>query len=88
MTEYIIGSAIRYDDHVRVALKPGRHGDVIRSYWDETGLVTSGRYTQGFMTNEGRFIDRETGICVAFAAGQIGPNREAYSTYLYSEDLW
>jgi len=39
---------------------------------------------QGFLTNEGKFVDRKEAAQIAFKAGQI----RTHKIYLYSEDLY
>lgn len=88
MTERITGSAIEYPTGVEVALAPGRHGDVIRAYWERTQTVTRGEWRQGFVTDTGRFVDREEGARIAIASGQADPAKMTYTDMLFSEDLW
>jgi hypothetical protein len=68
-----------------------RHGQCMWTMSSLTGLrsVTNaedgvGEYEQGFLTNKNRFVDREEGGQIAFAAGQT----EDLRTTLYSEDLY
>lgn len=42
--------------------------------------------SQGFVTSNGMFVNREDAMNIAKAAGQIDTNKE--STLLFSEDLW
>ena len=45
-----------------------------------------GESIQGFLTNKNRFVDREEGMIIAKAAGQV---EDTYSeTRLFSEDLY
>jgi hypothetical protein len=44
------------------------------------------RDIQGFVTDEGRFVDRLEGAAIALAAGQIAALK--WPPDLYSEDLW
>ena len=68
-----------------------RHGQAMWTMSSLTGLrsVTNaedgvGEYEQGFLTNTNRFVDREEGGKIAFAAGQTKDLR----TTLFSEDLY
>jgi hypothetical protein len=45
------------------------------------------RATQGFVTGNGRFVDREEGARIALAAGQI-QRLKFHSTDMFSEDLY
>lgn len=87
MTERIVSAAICYGGIVASVPRPGRHHDVIREWHAQTGQVTGGKCEQGFVTSEGRFVDREEGLRIANLAEQIlakagDPSR------LFSEDMW
>lgn len=71
-----------------------RHCHCIRTMFDMMGLRTvergenaSGPYTQGFLTNKNRFVDRKEGYEIARQRGQLSDIRR-YRQFLYSEDLW
>lgn len=86
--ERIERAAIRHDGHVYSVAAPARHHHVIGQIITLTGAKrVPAESTQGFMTNTGRFVDREEACVIAIRAGQIvtktGPANE-----LYSEDLW
>ncbi|NIM21876.1 MAG: hypothetical protein GTN64_05580 [Candidatus Latescibacteria bacterium] len=66
--------------------KPSRHSDLI-SETTKSGFLWSG-FTAGFLTNEGRFVDRDKAWYIAAAAGQILPRDDLTPGTLYSEDLW
>jgi hypothetical protein len=68
-----------------------RHGQAMWTMSCLTGLRSVenaddgvGEHKQGFLTNTNRFVDREEGGQIAFAAGQTKDLR----TTLYSEDLY
>jgi hypothetical protein len=42
---------------------------------------------QGFMTNDGRFVDRETALKIAIKAGQVVEGKTSSNIMLFSEDL-
>lgn len=96
--EYILCSAIWFDDGVRVypnqpinvnsgyVVCGRRHHDCF-----EISIILSGRdrdksigVTQGFLTNKDRFVDREEAARIAFSSGQIKEEKSR----LYSEDVW
>lgn len=62
-----------------------RHCDCIRKAVDEGGEPTPilGIH-QGFVTNNGKYVDRKEAGKIAFECGQI----KEPSDFLYSEDLW
>lgn len=83
--ETIVASAILFDGKVYTGR---RHHNVIRTIIDTTGAkkVLSSS-PQGFLTSDGRFVDREEGARIAIASGQI-TKLKFHSTVLFSEDLW
>jgi len=71
-----------------------RHAHCIRTMFDSMGLRTvvigenaTGSFTQGFLTNKNRFVDRGEAYQVAMQNGQISDIRP-HQQILYSEDLW
>jgi len=86
----IVTSAIRAKDgtvYFDPELRPKRHPDVIL-LMVQAGLPTpvTKDATQGFLTSEGRFVDRIEAAGIALAAGQIAQLR--WGEELFSEDLW
>ena len=65
--------------------RPARHHDILHTMYD-AGLDPNVA-KQGFLTSEGRFVDRMLACTLAQRAGQIvkkhGPDNE-----LFSEDMW
>lgn len=66
-----------------------RHGQCIYTKSAVTGLrdAESGEYTQGFLTNLNRFVDRQEAWDIAEKANQIIMVSGGEGT-LYSEDLY
>ena len=85
-SETIVAAAVLDHAGAPVSLPPpARHHNILRfmvDRGDPTPIV--GR--QGFMTNTGEFVDRETAGHIAIIAGQI--ERLKWPPNLYSEDLW
>lgn len=84
--ERIVAAALIAGGVICFTPAPGRHHHVIHALAkNRAGEMSHG--DQGFVTNTGRFVDREEGLAIAKSAGQIikknGNERE-----LYSEDLW
>lgn len=75
--------AIKYDDHIFSLPKPNRHHHVIRMI----GGIP-GPNIQGFLDDEGRFLDRKEALQVALAAGQVLNPADIRANQLFSEDLW
>lgn len=61
-----------------------RHGDAIKIAVEQTGIKPVQVDSQGFITEEGKFVDRQEAARIAFEAGQISQPKEE----LYSEDLY
>jgi hypothetical protein len=80
--EMIVAAAIRWGRVVVMAERPGRHGDCI---WPMHHAKLD-HSDHGFVTNRGRFVDREEAARIVVAAGQTTP-REGMK-HLFSEDVW
>jgi hypothetical protein len=88
MKEYILCSAIHYDDgkeyvHQPRNIKSGyvlcgrRHHNIINTQFQVFGVKTTGdNNTQGFLTNIDRFVNRKEGYKIALEAGQIKPRKD------------
>jgi hypothetical protein len=102
MIEKIICSAIWYKElptpvHRPINIDEGcvvcghRHPHCIHTMYSLTGKRSVepevGKYTQGFLTNKNRFVDRTEGAKIALESKQI-EKLEYSSTELYSEDLY
>lgn len=66
---------------------PCRHHHIIGRIVDECGDYVFGESVQGFITEDGRFVDRFWAKQIAKVADQILPGR-GETPELYSEDLW
>lgn len=89
MIKRIKAAAIRLENGVVLALpKPHRHHDII-CHLHAFKEPMSGA-TQGFITEQDDFVDRDEAFQIAMSAGQILP-KEQYSgrpNQLYTEDMW
>lgn len=72
-----------------------RHGDIIKNVGNllgkrtvENGEDSVGKYTQGFLTNKNRFVDRKEGAEIALKQNQIKDLGRFNPNHLYSEDLY
>lgn len=86
MTEHITGVALLAEDGRMWALtEPARHGTLfaLTAFQGEDAEPC----TQGFVTSEGRFVNRIQALHLATESGQRMRNLGAH-TQLYSEDLW
>lgn len=88
----IIASAIRKTiKYTSIELFVGnRHSDIINSH--EKGFFKDDNSIQGFLTDEGEFLDREQALKYAFEHNQISSDlyedRIKGNKELFSEDLW
>lgn len=80
--EHLVGVAIQKDDKVWILHWPCRHCHVLHMIAQTLGDI--GEHEQGFVTNTERFVDREEGARIAFAAGQVTTELSS----LFSEHLW
>jgi len=80
--------AIKYKDTVYVGNDKERHMNVYDRMYDilkEMNQYIDMEYcTDGFLTDDGEFLDRSSAADHAFECGQISCNKPE----LYSEDLW
>lgn len=84
--ELIVAAAIRCNGVIVVAERPGRHANCI-NWLHRLGVQHN---DHGFMTNRGRFVDREEAARIVVASGQ-GTTRDfgpEYARRLFSEDMW
>jgi hypothetical protein len=68
-----------------------RHGDVFPKIIKELGIqtVTHKEFIQGFVTDEGRFVDRQEAFKIAVACDQLINKEDPWSApTLMSEDLY
>lgn len=78
----IIRAAIKYKGITYSSPSPARHHDVIQLI----GKKNLAGETQGFITDEGVFLDRLEGAKHALSCGQIKKLR--WPPYLYTDELW
>ncbi|CAB4134459.1 hypothetical protein UFOVP273_78 [uncultured Caudovirales phage] len=84
----IIGVAIKYDGKIYSLPSPNRHHDVIRMIAQENGVGIQGPDIQGFVDEEGYFLDRRQALVVAMHFDQVINPKSIRGERLYSEDLW
>ena len=86
MSERIDRAAIWWKGICYHLPRPARHSDVIQSM-HRMGFGAEATIHQGFSTDAGRFVDREEGLDIAQAAGQI-VTKHGNPQMLFTEDLW
>ncbi len=84
--EVIVGVAIRLWHRTRSIMRPGRHNDVINKFIAEGINPHDGR-EDGFITNRGKFLDRQEAAELALFNGQATELKYPMIG-LTSEDLW
>jgi hypothetical protein len=80
----IDAAAIRHRGVVYSVERPGRHHDVIRSICAAGYGPVGGDSEQGFVTTDGRFVDRREASLIARMGGQVMFVEDT----LFSEDVW
>ncbi len=103
----IVSAALKYAHIILSMPKPARHHDVLHQLYgmleDASGPAddrieeTQSECIQGFIDDQGNFLDRETAYTHAISCGQGTPRRDhrianGFNCYqgieLFSEDLW
>lgn len=88
-TTQITGVAIRFEGKVYSLPPPNRHHNVIRHIREVTGTGICGSDVQGFITDEGEFLNRRAAMTLAAINGQLKRGPGGYQgPELFSEDLW
>jgi len=80
----IVAAAIIQDGKLYTLPSPARHHDLISLIYGEIGRRVDGR--QGFVTEDGTFVDREEARRIVVKNGQCPT--PCHCRELFSEDLW
>jgi hypothetical protein len=85
----IVAAAIKHKETgVAISLpRPARHHHVMHAMYDIVEKTIGGSYEQGFMTQDGVFVDRYDGFIIAQKYSQIR-EKHGPANYLFSEDMW
>lgn len=86
MSDKIVGVAIIHKDVVYSLPKPNRHHNVIQLIIHKLGIKHAYCREQGFIKENGDYIDRIEGAKLALENGQT--KKLIAPPNLYSEDLW
>lgn len=81
----IVAAAIKFRGEVFSLPAPKRHSDIIRLIHEKCRSAVT-QEIQGFVTDDGTFVDRVEAGRIAIAAGQL--KELPVPPDLYSEDLW
>lgn len=87
MTEKITAAAVLHGAAISLP-PPARHHTILQTmdlqmHIDTTTVLPT---AQGFVTSEGRFVNRVEAYYIAWSAGQLKEPKQTPT--LYSEDLW
>lgn len=85
--ESIVAAAIQWDGVTISLPKPARHGQILHCAEQFLPSYALHHCSQGFLTSEGRYVNRVQARQIAFMAGQ-DPGETGGQRDLYSEDLW
>jgi hypothetical protein len=80
--------AIRFQGVVYSLPEPNRHHDVIREIVQKTGVSHVDNDEQGFLDEDGRFLNRSQALLRALLTNQIKDPNKIRAKMLFSEDLW
>lgn len=84
----VVAAALRAEDGTVTSLPPpARHNDVIRQRVED-GAETPVTDEQGFLLDDGRFVNRHQAWAVAMRAGQVKEEDLTVQGTIFSEDLW
>ncbi len=86
--EKIEKAAILFQGRVYSVFPPGRHHDVVKAIIEQNPSVTRVMpNVQGFVTSNGRFVQRDEACVIATKADQIKVKTNP-AHLLFSEDVW
>lgn len=88
MKETIVAAAVQLDGVTFSLPRPARHAQVLFCLYDWFGDRHIARMTQGFLTSEGRFVNRVQAKHIAHIAGQEIIRDDPHETQAFSEDFW
>jgi hypothetical protein len=68
---------------------PARHHNLLFAYYELKGKPLGNSKNQGFLTSEGKFVDRQEAMRIALASNQkLIDHPSRIEGVLFSEDLW
>lgn len=80
--------AIMFEGEIWSLPAPNRHHDVIRKIYDCNGCGINGPDVQGFLDNEGNFLNRVDALQHIIDCQQILVDNKINGGRLYSENVW
>ena len=85
----IVAAAVYANGLIFTKPAPARHHHILNSMAKDFGIDASihgSPDAQGFLTDQGEFLDRRLAMVCAIDAGQLEQGKWGFE--LYSEDLW
>lgn len=67
--------------------RPGRHSHILQMLYEQGVPSANGQEDQGFVTNHGRYVNRQEAVIIASSRGQL-IRKTSPVNQLFSEDLW
>lgn len=92
--ERIVAAAVQYRGVTLSLPPPARHHTILQTMDILVGISQDELHSsyQGFLTNEGRYVNRVEAWYIAYKADQLihlkGDEKSFRKPELYSEDLW
>jgi len=83
----IVSAAVRLGPTIISAPPPARHHHLVNALSGLSAQIVVQPEDQGFLTNEGQFVQRVEARKIAEGAGQLLP-RQSNLDELFSEDVW
>jgi hypothetical protein len=80
--------AIKFNGITYCLLAPKRHHHVIRYIVETTGVSHVDNDEQGFMDDQGNFLNRVQALEHALACNQVKDPNDIRCGMLFSEDVW
>jgi hypothetical protein len=90
----IVAAALRceIDEGLEVIISappPARHHNLLFAHYEMRGYPLNNSKNQGFLTSEGKFVDRIEGMKIVLECNQkLIDHPSRVEGVLYSEDLW
>lgn len=88
MNETIVAAAVQYDGITFSLPRPARHGQVLLCLQDILDDMQLAHACQGFLTSDGRFVNRVQAKHIAHRAGQKIVRDDPHPSEAFSEDFW
>lgn len=84
---HVIAAAIKLGEVICHVKRPGRHNDIVYAL-AKAGHPIPIDGKEGFLTDDGLFVNRWLALQIAKAAGQLKDPKKQHGGQLFSEDVW